>query len=365
MVRRAVEPTVDPPRPAIARSALPPGPPEWPVIGQAFRLRKDSLSLIREAATYGDISRISVKPLLMYLVNHPELNQALLVTNHRKVGRGVTTTKVLAWLMGRSIITTNDPYHLRQRRIMQPQFRRRYIDKYGDTMTELASRQAESWRDGATVNMAEEMRTMALQILARALFGADLPNAVQRIGAAFEYTNDYMYFRLTQPPFLRSLLHRLPLPSSRRFREARACLDETIYSMIRERRHSEAQGDDLLSLLLDARYEDAESEEDSMMSDGQVRDEISALYIAGHDSTANALTWTFYLLAEHPEIQDRFHAELDKVLAGRPATPDDLPNLPFTYRIVTEVLRLYPPIWTWPGWSSSPSISAAIGFRRA
>ena len=343
---RETEVAVDPPRPSIPAAELPPGPPEWPLIGQALRLRRDSIGLIQEAAAYGDVSKVSVRPVLLYLVNHPDLIEAVLVTNHRKVGKGVTTTKVLTWLMGRSISTTNDPAHLRQRRIMQPQLSRRCIDKYGGIMTEFASRQAESWSDGATVHMATEMRTMTLQILAKALFGIELPDTVWRIGAAFEYTNDYMYFRLTQPPFLRPLLHHLPLPSSRRFKNARAYLDETIYGMIEERRQSGAQEDDLLSLLLEARYEDAESEEDSKMSDEQLRDEISTMYIAGHDTTANTLTWAFYLLAEHPEVQDRFHAELDKVLAGRPAALDDLPNLPFTYQILTEVLRLYPPFWS-------------------
>ncbi|MCY4584012.1 MAG: cytochrome P450, partial [Chloroflexi bacterium] len=336
----------DPPKPSVDRAALPPGPSELPLIGQARRLRGDLIGLLQECATYGDVSTVSVNPLLICLVNHPELNREVLVTNHQKTIRGRTAFEVLCWLMGNSVTTANGAYHLKQRRLIQPQFHRRRIENYAEIMTDFAAHRSDNWSDGVTLDIEEEMRELTLRIIVKALFGVELPDAVRRIGEAFEQTNDYMYLRLTQPPFLRGFLHSVPLPSSRRFKRARAYLDETVFGMIKERRQSEGGGDDLLSLLLEARYEDATGEENDRMSDEQVRDEVISLYIAGHDTTATTLTWSFYLLSKHPEIEARFHAEVDDVLGGRPATLDDLPNLAYTEQIITEVLRLYPPFWS-------------------
>ena len=195
------------------------------------------------------------------------------------------------------------------------------------------------------VDMEEEMRELTLQIVAKALFDAETHDVVRRVGESFAETDRYMYLRLTQPPFLRRFFHRLPVPSTRRFKAARAYLDEFIHGLIRERRQSGAEGDDLLCMLLQVRYEDAESEEDSGMSDELVRDEAVSLYVAGHDTTATALAYAFHLLSQNPEVEKRFHAELDDVLGDRDATLDDLPNLPLTDQIITETLRLYPPFW--------------------
>ena len=338
--------TIDPPKPALDRSQLPPGPPELPVIGQAFRLRNDLIGLMREAATYGDVSTVSVNPILICLVNHPELNRQVLVTNHQNAGRGAAAFEVLRWLMGHSITTSNGSFHLKQRRLIQPQFHRRRIEKYGETMTDFAAAKAREWEDGSAVDMEAEMRDLTLRIIVRALFDVELTDFVRRIGESFEESNDYMYRRLTQPVFLRRILHSLPAPATRRFKEARSYLDEAIYGMITERRRSGAEGDDLLSLLLQARYEDAGDDEDDRMSDQQVRDEVISLYIAGHDTTATTLTWAFYLLSQNPEIERQLHEEVDDVLGGRPPTLDDLPSLTLTEQIVSEVLRLYPPFWS-------------------
>ena len=335
----------DPPKPSIPRAELPPGPSEMPVIGQAFRLRNDFVGLLREAATYGDVSTVSVNPILSCLVNHPELNQQVLVTNHLKAGRGATVFETVRWMMGDGLTASTGAFHLKQRRLIQPRFHHRYIEKYAAAMTEFSSRKSRQWRDGATVDLEQEMRGLTLQIVAKALFDVETSDVVRRVGESFSESEGYIYLRLTQPVFLRRLLHGLPLPSTRRFKAARAYLDELIYGLIRERRQSGAEGDDLLCLLLQARYEDAEGEEAGGMSDDLVRDEAVSLYIAGHDTTATTLTYAFYLLYQNPEVEKRFHAELDDVLGDRDATLDDLPNLPLTDQIITETLRLYPPFW--------------------
>ena len=334
----------DPPRPSIPRAELPPGPSELPVIGQAFRLRNDFVGLIREAATYGDVSTVSVNPILICLVNHPELNREVLVTtSHLKTGRSATVNETVRWMMGVGLTASTGTFHLKQRRLIQPRFHRRYIEKYAGAMTEFSSRKSRQWRDGAKVDMEREMRELTLQIVAKALFDIETSEVVRRVGKSFAETEGYLYLRLTQPVFLRRFLHNLPLPSTRRFNAARAYLDELIYGLIKERRQSGAEGDDLLCILLNIRYED--DEEGAGMSDELVRDEAVSLYIAGHDTTATTLTYAFYLLSKNPGVEKRLHAELDDVLGGRDATLDDLPHLPLTDQIVTETLRLYPPFW--------------------
>ena len=335
----------DPPRPSIRRAELPPGPSELPLVGQAFRLRFGLIGLLQEAATYGDVSTVAVNPILIYLVNHPELNRQVLVTNHQNTGRGAAAFETVRWMMGDGLVASTGAFHLKQRRMIQPRFHRRYIEHYAGAMTEISSRKARQWQDGASVDMEQEMRELTLQIVAKALFDLETHDVVRRVGESFAETDRYMYLRLTQPPFLRRLLHRLPIPSTWRFKAARTYLDDLIYGLIRKRRQSGAQGDDLLCMLLQVRYEDAENEEDSGMSDELVRDEAVSLYIAGHDTTATTLAYAFYLLSQNPEVERRFHAELDEVLGDRDATLDDLPNLPLTDQIVTETLRLYPPFW--------------------
>ena len=336
---------VDPARPSIQRADLPPGPPEMPIIGQAFRLRNDFVGLIREAAACGDVSTVSVNPILICLVNHPELNREVLVTSHLKTGRGAIAFETVRWMMGSGLTASTGAFHVKQRRLIQPRFHRRYIDKYAEAMTEMSARKSRQWQDGATVDLEQEMRGLTLQIVAKALFDIETSDVVRRVGESFAETEGYIYLRLTQPVFLRRLLHNLPVPSTRRFEAARAYLDELIYRLIRERRHSGAKGDDLLCLLMQARYEDAESEEDSRMSDELVRDEAVSLYIAGHDTTATTLTYALFLLSQNPEVEEQFHAELDGVLGDRDATLADLPQLPLTDQVITETLRLYPPFW--------------------
>ena len=334
-----------PPNPVVDRAQLPPGPPEWPVVGQTLRYITDPLGLMRESAGYGDLVTMSTKPIVVFLVNHPDLIEESFVTNHRSVGRGWTTA-VWQDLLGLGLVTSDDPLHLRQRRLMQPQFNHRRIAGYAEIMTDFARRHETRWQDGARVDMSREMGELTLHIVVRTLMGLDLPDAVRRIGAAFEIGNEYLTKRGNLPLRLRRLANSLPLPFTVRFKRGRDFLDETVYGLIAQRRESGLEGDDLLSLLLNVRDEEAANPEDAVMTDTQLRDEVITLFAAGHETTAVALTWTWFLLATHPEIQARFHAELDDVLGRRDPTLDDLSNLTFTERILTESMRLYPPIWS-------------------
>lgn len=334
-----------PPNPVVDRSDLPPGPPEWPIVGQSFRYMTDVIGLMRETAGYGDLTTMSTKPALVYLVNHPDLIQELFVNNHQSVGRG-RTTATLRYLLGNGLVTSDDPLHLRQRRLMQPQFHHRRIAGYAEIMTDFSRRHEARWQDGARVDMAREMGELTLHIVVKTLFGLEIPDTVRRIGQAFEAGNEYIKAQDNRPQGLRPLVHRLPFPATIRFRRGLAYLDETVYDLIDQRRRSGLEGDDLLSLLLNVRDEEAANPEDAVMTDVQLRDEVITLFAAGHETTAVALTWTWFLLATHPDIQARFHAELDDALGRRDPTLEDLSNLPFTERILTESMRLYPPIWS-------------------
>ena len=341
-----------PPRPVVDRRDLPPGPSELPVIGQSLRYLRDPIRFMQEAATYGDLVTMSLKPALLLLVNHPDLIRDIVVTHHQLVGRG-PNADVLKYAMGDGLVTAGAEDHLQQRRLMQPQFHRSRIAGYGAVMHEYATHHQLSWADGQRVDMAREMGGLTLRIVVKTLFGLELPEDVRRIGEAFEFINNYLVTRVNQPPRLRRLLHRLPMPYTMRFRRARAGLDGIIFSSIAQRRLTEARNDDLLSLLLEALLEDDDGN-GKPLTDQQVRDQTITMFAAGHETTAVCLTWTWYLLALNPDIQSRFHAELDDVIGDRAPTLADLPNLELTDRILAESLRLYPPIWFWSRMAFQP-----------
>lgn len=228
---------------------------------------------------------------------------------------------------------------MRQRRLMQPAFHRRKIASYGQMMTEYAAEMRDRWQDGETYDLHEEMMRLTLAIVGRTLFGAEVESEAAEIGGAL--IEAIGLFRLLHLPFSH-LLEKLPLPQVLRFQAARARLDATIYRLIAEHRASGEDKGDLLSMLLAAQDED----DGGFMTDTQVRDEALTLFLAGHETTASAMTWTWYLLSQSPEVEAQFHAELDSALAGRLPTFDDLPNLPYTRRVLAESMRLFPPAWT-------------------
>jgi cytochrome P450 len=316
---------------------------------------RNPIGFMQEAAQYGDLVTMSVKPALVYLVNHPDLIRDVVVTYHQKVDRG-PNTEVMKLLTGNGLITATGADHLRQRRLIQPSLQRGRIERYSETMQSYAELHQDDWEDGERVDLGRELSQLTLRIVVKTLFGTDLADEVRRIGAAFALSNNYITTRANQPPRLRKLFHRLPLPYSVRFKRARADLDKIIYGLIAERRESPEQGEDLLSLLMGARFAgDADGEPtNAELTDEQVRDETVTMFAAGHETTAVTLIWTCYLLATHPELQARFHVELDDVIGDRPATLDDLPDLKFMDQVLDEALRLYPPIWFWGRMSFQP-----------
>jgi cytochrome P450 len=314
----------------------PPGPKNPPIIGNLYAFRSDPLGFLGNATReYGDLVYFKVARQHMYVVNHPDYVREILVNNQANFikSRALQRAKIL---LGEGLLTSEGQHHLRQRRLVQPAFHRERLAGYAAAMSECAVRWRERWKAGSTLDISTEMPQLTLSVVAKTLFSADVQSEASEIGAAM--TSVLQMFRLLLLPFS-EYLDKLPLPAIRRFEKARARLDATIYGLIRERRKSGLDAGDLLSMLLLAQDEGEE------MSDEQVRDEALTLFLAGHETGANALTWTWYLLSQHPDVERRLHEEIDTVLGGRAPELADLPQLRYAEMILSEALRLYPPAW--------------------
>ena len=291
----------------------------------------------RLARTYGDVTSYRMAGEQLFLVNEPRLIRDVLVTHNRNFtkSRGLERSKRL---LGQGLLTSEGAMHLRQRRLMQPAFHRDRIAGYGDLMVGYADRMRQGWADGATADIAREMNRLTLSIVGKTLFDVDVEQQAAAVGDALTAVMESFWMMML--PFA-EVLERLPVPKLRRARMARARLDAIIYRMIADRRASGRDHGDLLSMLLTAQDED----EGGGMTDQQVRDEAMTIFLAGHETTANALTWTWYLLGSAPDVEAKLHAELDRVLHGRLPTMKDLGALSYVERVVTEAMRLYPPAW--------------------
>ena len=320
-------------------ACYPPGP-KRKLPGSIFlAIRRDPLGFLNQLARdYGDIVHFKVGPQRIFLLNQPDAIKDVFVTHSQNFikGRGLQMAKLL---LGEGLLTSEGDFHLRQRRLAQPAFHRQRIASYGAVMTSYAARIQEHWQTNATLDIAQEMRRLTLLIVGKTLFDTEVESETEEIGEALsEAMQLWRTFNLPWGEWL----EKLPLPSTRRFHKVRARLDATIYRMINERRASGVDRGDLLSMLLLA--QDPEGDGGSM-TDLQLRDEALTLFLAGHETTANALTWTWYLLSQHPEAETKLQAELDRVLTGRRPTVDDLPRLQYTERVFAESMRLYPPAW--------------------
>jgi cytochrome P450 len=304
------------------------------------RFTRDRMGYIRQiAGEYGDLAYVPLGPIGLAVVSHPDLVRDILITHGRNFvkGRGLQRTKRL---LGNGLLTSEGEFHLRQRRLAQPAFHRERIASYASAMVRHADRAAHRWRDGMRVDMAQEMARVALAIAGETLFGADVEGEADEIREAL--TTILSMFNISILPFAEVLDH-LPLPMTLRFNRARRRLDATIYRLIDERRASGEDTGDLLAMLMAARDEEGDG---SGMSDEQLRDEAMTLLLAGHETTANALAWTWYLLARHPRVEERLRGELAAALGGRLPTAEDAARLPYTRAVLAESMRLYPPAWS-------------------
>ncbi len=316
----------------------PPRPRGFPFIGNVPRLRRDPLGAMTEwARRHGDVVGLRLAIAEGFLVSHPDDIEHVLVTANRSF--------VKPWLLrqagemlGDGLLTSDGELWLLQRRLMSPAFHRERSASYGGAMVELTERMLEGWRGGEALDLHEEMMRLTLAIVARTLFGSSVDDVAEDVGWALEIALERFVDRIGPM----RLLDRLPLPRNRRFISARDRLDAIIFRMIDERRAATGAGigSDLLATLIDAT-----DEHGGRMSDRQLRDEAITLFLAGHETTAIALSWTWMLLALNPDAEGKLFDELDDVLRGAPPTVDDLPRLRYTAAVIRESMRLYPPAW--------------------
>lgn len=305
-----------------------------------FRFRKDPLAYLdRLALEQRDCVAFRLGLIPMVLINHPDFIKDVLVTHHQKFVKGLGLQRAKR-LLGNGLLTSEGEFHKRERRLIQPVFHREAILSYGETMVAFTSRMCDGWASGREVDIAEDMRRLTLAIVANALFSADVEQDSADVGEALNTAVEL--FQLGMPLQLANLLYHLPLPAMRRLKQAQARLDAIISRIIEEHRASGGRRRDVLTMLLEAQDVEGNGE---MMTDRQVRDEVLTLFLAGHETTALALTWTWYLLSQHPAAEAKLYEEVDRVLDNRLPTVADIPNLPYTRMVFTESLRCYPPAW--------------------
>ncbi|HSP79607.1 MAG TPA: cytochrome P450 [Myxococcaceae bacterium] len=320
----------------------PPGPRGHWLLGSLRERRADPLGLfLRGRERYGDVVRYRMGSFTVYQLNHPDDVKRVLVDNVQNY-RKTYLMQRLRPLLGNGLLLSEGDFWRRQRRLAQPAFHRERLAGMSTTMTDIIGHELQRWAPyaelGQPFDLASELTRLTLSLVGQVLFSTDLSDSAGEVGRAMvdalEEGNRRALSVLPLPEFL-------PLPSNRRLREAVRVLDRVVFDIIDQRRGGAGLANDLLSLLMEMR--DADTGEG--MSDRQLRDEVMTLVLAGHETTANALAWTFHLLQQHPEVEERLAREVASVLGERTPTASDLPRLSFTARVFDESLRLYPPAW--------------------
>ncbi len=304
-------------------------------------IRKPLEAIGADWRRYGDVVRYRLGTMQVFLVVHPDGVNQVLQENHRNYVKSVDY-QILKRVLGEGLLTSEGPLWLRQRRLMAPMFHRQRIAEFGATMVDSTLKMLDHWSSlasqGSAFDVCNAMMHLTLEIVARVLFKVELAGEMaHEIGRDVTVSNE----RLGQFD-LGTLLPWLPTPRNREFRRAIGSLDAIVAGIIADHRSSGRDRGDLLSLLLAARDQDT----GEAMSDQQVRDEALTLILAGHETTANALAWTWYLLSQNPDDERNLHAELADVLGGRAPAVADLPNLRYTSMVIDESMRLYPPAWS-------------------
>jgi cytochrome P450 len=289
------------------------------------------------AREFGDISYFKLGDVPVFFVSRPEFVWEVLVTQRAKFEISTMRSR-LEPVLGTGLLTSRAGLHARQRRLIQPVFRKSRIESYAGVMAEYAARTRDRWHDGEEVIITEELMKLAMSLVAKTLFGDDIEEDSEAVSRNLSTLMEF-FSKLMSPT---RITLRLPLPSSFRFRRALGELDAVVYRLIERRRRDPIGGNDLLSLLVQAKDDDTQAQ----MTEKQLRDEVFSLLMAGHETTANALGWTLYLLAQDTEADERLYREVKAVAEGRVRfEPSDVDRLPFAKAVITETLRLYPPAW--------------------
>jgi len=320
------------------QNSLPPSVKPSFLGGHFLQFRRSPIGFLTGLSKLGDVSFFRMGGQPAYLINHPDLARDMLVVSAHKFHKGRALLRAKK-LLGEGLLTSEGESHLSQRRMIQPAFHRERIKFYAAAMTESAAKMANEWQNGEARDIDKEMMRLTLNIVGKTLFDQNVEDETDEIGNAM--TTLIGLFDYLLLPFS-EILEKLPIPQARHFNRAKETLDKVIYSFINERRASGEDKGDLLSMLLHAQDIDTGAK----MSDEQVRDECLTLFLAGHETTANALTFAFYLLSQNPEKEKKFHAELDALLPdGETLQAEDYPRLKYTEAVLAETMRLCPPAW--------------------
>lgn len=323
----------------------PPGPKDLLPYALAQKFLRDPLkTLTIMSQNYGYISHFKFGKLNVYYLNHPNYIEDVLVTNHKNFikSRGLQISKRL---LGSGLLTSEGDYHDKQRRLIQPTFSPKRIKSYVEVMVKKTLNLCDNWKEGSVLDIHQEMTRLTLEIISKTVLGYDIKPGDDIIGDSL--LTCMKYFNRLLMPF-GELIEKIPiLPINKGFQKAKRNLDSIVFRMINEHKmkleKNEEKDSDLLFTLLKSQYESADIEK---MTDQQLRDEVMTIFLAGHETTANALTWTFYLLSEHPAIDAKLQKEIYSIFDNKVNISfDDIQKLEYTAKVLTESMRLYPPAW--------------------
>ncbi|HTM68657.1 MAG TPA: cytochrome P450 [Candidatus Binatia bacterium] len=317
-------------------SHAPSGPKGSFILGNLPEMRRDPMGLLlRAARDHGDVSRLTLVEKFT-LLNHPDDVRHVLLTRYEAFAKTRLTVRIKP-IVGEGLLTSDGDFWRRQRKLAQPAFHRTRLASFADTMAALTGEALAGWRDGDVIDVSDAMSRLTLRVIGRTMMGAELSDAASKVGraltTALAVTND-RFRRLSFFPWL-------PTPSNIRFDRAMKVLDGLVASIIAERRAGGPGRDDLLSMFMEA--QDADTGE--RMTDKQLRDEAMTMLLAGHETTSNALSWAFHLLALHPEAEERVRAEAAAAFGDGVPTFETLRKLPYSRWTIMEAMRLYPPVW--------------------
>jgi cytochrome P450 len=313
------------------------GPKGRFLLGSLREFNTDTLNFLRDQRQYGDVTRFYFGPFRVMVVNHPDYVHDVLVTHADHYYKTASIKQILAPVVGNGLFTSDGDFWKRQRRLVQPTFHTRRISAYARIMVDYANDLAAAWQEGAVRPIDKDMTNLTMRIIAKTLFDADIASEAPEVGQVIREALSLIEENFRQ---LVILPRWLPTGRNRQMNRVVERLDALIDRFIAERRASGEDKGDFLSLLLSAHDED-----NSVMTDKQIRDEAMTLFGAGHETTAVTLMWVWYLLSQHPDVEAKLHDELDGVLAGRQPTVEDLPQLVYTEMIIKEAMRLYPAAW--------------------
>jgi cytochrome P450 len=320
-----------------AEPRLPPGPPGHPILGNLREFAGDTLGFAtRIAREYGDVARFRVVNRTAYLLSGPDAVEHVLVANHRNFIKHTFFWRKVDAIFGKGLLTNEGDDWLRQRRLVQPAFHHDRIGEYARIMVDYTLDRMDGWQDGEERDVRSEMTSITFRVVAKTLFDAEVAGDIAEIAGAFDTGIEEIARRIRQPVLVPDWV---PTRGNLRYRRAVGHMDRLVYRIIEEHRDGRDRGD-LLSALMQV-----EDEEGRPMSEKQLRDETITMLLAGHETTALALTWTWYLLSQDPEVTSRLEEEVD-VLNGRPPRIEDLPRLPYTERVVKEAMRIFPPAYS-------------------